>query len=149
MNCLRFAVLALLGVLLAPRMAAHIPDEDYYFLAIRENGSVEGRFDIQASDLGSIVDQDLAEADRPTLLEAAKTGRTKVYEYLRTNFTLLADTTPLVPDFGDITILDEDHLETEFVQFHFSASLSAVPRSLTVRHNLFYENSADRRGLLR
>ncbi len=137
-------LVAFLAALLPHEASAHVRGENYIFMAIHEE-ALEGRFEFHIEDLQRHLGIQFDDRKPEALLQRIEASAEQVQDYIRTNFLIRGDETPLTLTFEGVSILAE---VTTWAQFHFRIALTELPEILSFNHRLMFEAGRLHQGLL-
>lgn len=126
-------------------LQAHAPEQGFIFLRVYENDGIEGRFEIQSSDLNKIFN-----------LQLLKKGNTKekVTPYYEVFKNYILNRSDFSSEYGkhNITFKGIDVLETglgDYVQLFFELdNVAVLPDKMDVKYNIGFEKIPTHRGFL-
>lgn len=121
---------------------AHSPGEDYVFVNFYGQ-RIEGEFQVNFEDLSEKLSIDIPEEEQAAL-QAVQASAGQVQAYILENFSMAtAEGENLAISFLESGVVPE----STYAQYQFIIEVKTPPDEIVIRHNMFYENDRNHRGL--
>lgn len=123
----------------------HARGENYVWVNVTDK-HIEGRFAVRLDDLRNKLEIDLPREYDLALAEVIAKAE-PVQEYLRRNFSIMANGEIVPLEFTDTRLFKADSLG-HFAQYFYRTADIEVPMRLDIRNTLFFEDDSFHRSLL-